>query len=156
MITASEITYRALSRNISDDHIRDADILKAEWDYIRAYVGSDLYDLVKANALSVYDAFIAEYVKPVLAYGVVFNIFERITSEISDRGVVQMLSEGATVMDAESRNRAKQEILESLVMHLERMVDYLDETTDALFSEYEDQEYEYGYQSPDYTNRNEL
>lgn len=156
MISPDEVINIALSRNISDEHIREADIEVAEWEYVRSYIGEDLYDLVKANTANVYDDFIEDYVKPVLAYGVVFNIFERLVAEISDRGVVQMLSEGATVMDAESRQRTKHEYLKALVVYLEKMTNYLDNTEDAIFEDYEDQEYEYGYQSPEYLNRNQL
>lgn len=156
MISPSEIITLALSRNVSPDHIRTTDIQVAEWEYVRGYIGADLYALVKENKDNAYDSFIDEYVKPVLSYGVVFNIFERLTSEISDRGVVQMLSEGATVMDAESRFRSKQEFLNSLVVYLEIMTKYLDDSDDAKFADYEDQGYEYGFQSKPYVNRNQL
>jgi hypothetical protein len=156
MIQPSEVIEIALARNISEELIRDRDIEAAQIDYVKKYVGTDLYDLLVANADNDYDDFIADYVKPVLAYGVVYNIFDRITAEVSDRGVVAMLSEGATVMDAESRLRAKQEYLSALVVYLEKMTDYLGDSEDALFEDYEDQEYEYGFQPYNHLNRNSL
>ena len=156
MIQPSEVIEIALSRNISEELIRDRDIEAAQIDYLKKYVGADLYDLVVANADSDYDDFITDYVKPVLAYGVIYNIFDRISAEVSDRGVVQMLSEGATVMDAEGKIRAKQEYLSTLVVYLEKMTDYLGDSEDTLFDEYEDQEYEYGFQPYDQLNRNFL
>lgn len=160
MITPREIVDIALTRTVSVDHFTQADIDAAEWHYVRGYLGKELYDAIVGATGTSYDSFKKDYVKPVLAYGIVCNTFERFTAEVSDRGVVQMLSEGATVMDADSKTRTKQEFLNSLVTLLEKMTTYCEDEQDdgnALFDDYDDMDYDYtGYASNAYVNRNTL
>lgn len=160
MITPREVADIALTRTVSVDHFTQSDIEAAEWHYVRGYLGKDLYDAITGATGTDYDSFVKDYVKPVLAYGIVCNTFERFTAEVSDRGVVQMLSEGASVMDADSKMRTKQEFLNILVTNLEKMTDYCEDEQDdgnALFEDYEDQDYDYtGFTSNYYVNRNSL
>jgi hypothetical protein len=161
MITPSEIRDLALTRNISQEHFTATDIEAAQWHYIRGYLGTDLYAEIVGATGSAYDTFTNDYIKPVLAFAVVVNTFERFTSEVSDRGVVQMLSEGATVMDADSRLRTKEEFMKILNILLEKMTTHCDEENEsgnALFELYEDMGFDYtGFSVTDsYLNRNVL
>ena len=103
-ITKSEIVTLAFTRNVSTDHILEADITTAESEYVTAYI---------TDTLDVNGAFYEDYVKPVIAFGVAFDTLERIATEITDRGVVAMLNTGATVvsdrsMDALRNHYSKQ------------------------------------------------
>ena len=159
MITAREVADIALTRTVSVDHFTQSDIQAAVWHYVRGYLGTDLYAEIVDN-IDDYETFIKDYIKPVLAYGIVVNTFERFTAEVSDRGVVQMLSEGATVMDSDSRSRTKQEFLQVLVILLEKMTTHCQLEKDdgnALFDLYDDQDFDYtGFSSNAYVNRNTL
>ena len=160
MITPSEIRDLALTRNISQEHFTATDISAAEWHFVRGYIGEDLYAEIVDDPDS-YEDFINDYIKPVLAFAVVVNTFERFTAEVSDRGVVQMLSEGATVMDADSRMRTKEEFMKILNILLEKMTTHCYEeytSGTALFELYEDMGFDYtGFRVSDsYLNRNVL
>jgi hypothetical protein len=160
MITPSEIRDLALTRNISQEHFTATDIEAAIWHFVRGYLGEDLYAEI-VNDPSEYEDFINDYIKPVLAFAVVVNTFERFTAEVSDRGVVQMLSEGATVMDSDSRLRTKEEFMKILIVLLEKMTTHCDEekkSGNIYFELYEDMGFDYtGFSVSDsYFNRNVL
>lgn len=112
-ITKTEIVSLAFTRNVSESHITDADISVAVAMYVDAYV-LDVTDL---------STIYAAYVKPVIAYGVAFNVFDRIASEITDRGVVQMVTEGATVISDQAKLAMKREYASTLNSLIRLMVD---------------------------------
>lgn len=116
-ITKSDIINLAFTRNISTEHITDADVAVAVSMYVDAYV-DDVTD-----ASSIYD----DYVKPVIAYGVAVNIFDRVASEITDRGVVQMVTDGATVISDTSKAAMKREYVMTLNQLIKKMVDAADD-----------------------------
>ena len=103
-ITKAEIIELAFTRDVSIEHILDTDISVAFDRYVTAYV-DDVTD-----ASSIYD----DYVKPVIAFGVAVNIFNRLSAEITDRGVVAMVTDGATVLDADSKLRTLSEYKDTL------------------------------------------
>ena len=94
-MTAAEIIALAYTRNIATGHITQADIDVATREYVTKYI----------TPTSATSTFYTSYVHPVIAFGVACDIFNRISSEITDRGVVEMLSDGARVMDAEGKRR---------------------------------------------------
>ena len=116
-ITKAEIVTLAFTRNVSTDHITDADVSVATAMYVDAYV-----DDVTSSS-TIYD----DYVKPVIAYGVAVNIFDRIASEITDRGVVQMVTDGATVIGADAKAAMKKEYTMTLNQLIKKMVDAADD-----------------------------
>ena len=95
-MTAAEVISYALTRNLDESHIKDSDIA----------ISAKMY----ADGLSESD----DYVKEVIAYGVIINIWERISTELTDRGIVQMVSQGATLPSWETSQRAKQEYVRTL------------------------------------------
>jgi hypothetical protein len=159
MITPSEVINLALTRNVSVEHFTKNDINAAVWKYVRGYLGTSLYAAIIDDLLA-YEDFIKDYIKPVLAYGIVCDTFNRIASEVSDKGVVTLLTEGATVLDSDSRARTKDEFLEVLTVLLEKMITHCDEEKsdgNALFEDYEDQEFDYtGFGGGYYENRSQL
>lgn len=95
-MTPQQVIDTALTRNLDPLHIKQADIDLAISMYADGYTSLD------------------DYYNEVVAYGVIVNIWERISTEITDRGVVQMISQGASIPDFEARQRVKQEYRETL------------------------------------------
>jgi hypothetical protein len=62
-----------------------------------------------------------DYYKNVVAYGVIVNIWERINTEITDRGVVQMISQGAQNQSWEDKQKSKQEYVRTLEQYIALM-----------------------------------
>jgi len=122
-ITKSEVVSLALTRNLSTDHILQTDIEIAKDMYVDAYLDDITYES------TIYDT----YVKPVIAFGVIVNIFFRVASEITDRGVVAMVSEGANGLDQESKLSLLGEIKMTLSKLIERMIAAAEETSTLTF-----------------------
>ena len=116
-ITKSDIVDLAFTRNVSTEHFTDADVAVATDMYVNAYVE----DVTSAS--TIYD----DYVKPVIAYGVAVNVFDRIASEITDRGVVQMVTDGATVIGADAKSAMKKEYTTTLNQLIKKMVEAADD-----------------------------
>ena len=95
-MTPQQVIDTALTRNLDPLHIKQADIDLSASMYADGYDSDD------------------SYYNEVVAYGVIVNIWERISTEITDRGVVQMISQGASIPDFEARQRVKQEYRETL------------------------------------------
>ena len=113
-ITKSEIIALAFSRNISTDLIKDTDITSAIRKFVLPYLGT-LPDVDGALYMT--------YVKPVIAYGVAWLVFDKLSTEVTDRGVVAMLSNGATLPQAEVRLASKNAIMTTLQELIDQMVE---------------------------------
>ena len=116
-ITKSEVISLALTRNLSTDHILDSDIDVAKKMYVDAYIDDVTYET------TYYD----DYVKPVIAFGVIVNIFNRIATEITDRGIVQMVNEGAQGLSDQSKVKTLNEYQLQLNHLIELMTDQADD-----------------------------
>ena len=66
------------------------------------------------------------YVKPVIAYGVAWLVFDKLSTEVTDRGVVAMLSNGATLPQADVRLASKNAIMTTLQELIDQMVEEAD------------------------------
>ena len=111
-ITKSEILSLAFSRNISEDLIKDADVTSSIRKFVLPYLGS-VPDVTGTLYMT--------YVKPVIAYGVAWLVFDKLSTEVTDRGVVAMLSTGATLPQAETRLASKNAIMETLQQLIDQM-----------------------------------
>ena len=116
-ITKSEVISLALTRNLSTEHILDSDIDVAKKMYVDAYIDDVTYET------TYYD----DYVKPVIAFGVIVNIFNRIATEITDRGIVQMVNEGAQGLSDQSKVKTLNEYQLQLNHLIELMTDQADD-----------------------------
>ena len=116
-ITKSEVISLALTRNLSTEHILDSDIDVAVKMYVDAYIDDVTYET------TYYD----DYVKPVIAFGVIVNIFNRIATEITDRGIVQMVNEGAQGLSDQSKVKTLNEYQLQLNHLIELMTDQADD-----------------------------
>jgi hypothetical protein len=99
-MTSAEVVDRAFTRNIDVKHFKESDIVIAKARYVDAYAD----DLDESD----------EYVKDVIAYGVAVDCWERVASEITDRGLVQASLEGAFTLQQERSQVLKQEYRNTL------------------------------------------
>ena len=111
-ITKSEILNLAFSRNISEDLIKDSDVTSAIRKFVLPYLG-EVPDVTGTLYMT--------YVKPVIAYGVAWLVFDKISTEVSDRGVVALLSSGATLPNQETKLASKNAIMTTLQQLIDQM-----------------------------------
>ena len=111
-ITKSEILNLAFSRNISEDLIKDSDVTSAIRKFVLPYLG-EVSDVTGTLYMT--------YVKPVIAYGVAWLVFDKISTEVSDRGVVALLSSGATLPNQETKLASKNAIMTTLQQLIDQM-----------------------------------
>lgn len=116
MVTAQEITQIAFLRPIDSGLIKAVDIARSARKYVVRYVegvDDDLYDL--------------DEVKQVVANGVVFNIFERLATDITDRGLVKLSIEGVGMITESEKRALKRELYKNLILDIETMLDKAEE-----------------------------
>jgi hypothetical protein len=93
LITPAQIIAAISTRNIDSGHILPAEIAIAERDYISNSIGATLYAAIVADPTT-YTSFISDYITPVLAYGTLSNVWQRMGVEVTDRGVNRFTGEG--------------------------------------------------------------
>jgi hypothetical protein len=98
-MTAQEVISLAFTRNLQAGHIKDADIEAARYRYVSQYIDD-------TNLTATFEA---AYVKPVIAFGVAVDVFDRLATEITDRGVVSFTSQGAAIVNREDKQATKRE-----------------------------------------------
>jgi len=98
-MTAQEVISLAFTRNLQAAHIKDADIEAARYRYVSQYIDD-------TNLTATFEA---AYVKPVIAFGVAVDVFDRLATEVTDRGVVAFTSQGAAIVNREDKQATKRE-----------------------------------------------
>lgn len=136
LITAAEVISIASKRNINAGHILASDIATAELTYVRDAIGQSLYDAVVEDTTT-YATFITTYVKPVLAYGILANNWNRIKVVVTDRGVNRLTGENTQTATEDDSDAARYEVRSTLNTLIQSMIDFISD--DPL---YEDQAYE--------------
>ena len=134
LIEADEIITIVSTRNIDTGHILPAEIAIAENDYIKKAIGDDLYTAVVGDLVT-YADFITDYIKPVLAYGVLSNIWNRLGVEITDRGINGFTGEGITTPQVQDKANTLFEIRQRLSSLQRSMIDYAEEQYPDLFDD---------------------
>ncbi len=132
LITAAEVMTIVSTRNLDAGHILPAEIAIAENDYIKAAIGGDLYDAVVADVVT-YADFIEDYIQPVLAYGILSNIWNRLSVEVTDRGINGFTGEGINTPQLQDKENTLFEIRQRLSSTQRSMIEYADEQYPALF-----------------------
>lgn len=90
-MTPSEVISTALVRALRPEHIKQSDIDLAKARYVDAYISGNYLQNT---------TYYSNYVKPVIAYGVIVDLWPSIAVEVSDRGVQQLVAQGATQNEA--------------------------------------------------------
>lgn len=115
LITAQEVINLASPRNLDSGHILATDILAAEIDLIKNTFSADFYDALVANEDEAYTTFITTYVKPILAFGILANNWNRLRVAITDRGINNMTGEGVSPTQANDAKFEYQQRLSTLI-----------------------------------------
>ena len=110
--TAAEVVSLAFTRNVSELHFKTSDITLAQYKYVDGYI----------EGYSETSTFFTTYCKPVIAYGCAVDCWERIASEVTDRGIVDMVTQGATRIDPNNKAALKSEYSKTLSKLIEIMV----------------------------------
>lgn len=140
LATAEQIIAAVSTRNIDAGHFLPAEINIAERDYVLDALGIELYAAVVADTVG-YAAFISTYITPVLAYGTLSNIWNRLGVEVTDRGVNRFTGEGITTAPDVDKTATLFEIRQRLSSALGAMINYAAETYPELFDEQIDYQY---------------
>ena len=135
LITAAEILTIVSTRNIDEGHILPAEIAIAENDYVKNAIGADLFAAVVTNTGAAYDDFIDDYIQPVLAYGVLSNVWNRLGVEVTDRGINNFTGEGITTPQVQDKQNTLFEIRQRLSSLQRSMIDFAEENYPALFDD---------------------
>lgn len=135
LITAAQILTIVSSRNLDAGNILPAEIAVAELDYVRDAIGQGLYDAVVTNTDDAYDSFISTYIHPVLAYGVLSNIWQRLGVEVTDRGINTFTGEGITTPQVQDKENTLFEIRQRLSSLQRNMITYAETQYPDLFDD---------------------
>lgn len=140
LITEQEVFDIALNRDITPNLIKPSQIKVAQSVWVGKYFIGTLYDRVLSNP-SDYTTFIDEYLKPIVAWGTIYNNFEYITTQITDKGVIRLLVEdGAAPVGEEAKLNTKREIRKTVYELIKLAQMYAESERDegnSLFSDYE-------------------
>ena len=123
-MTENEIIALAFTRNLQASHIKQADIDIAKDRYVDAYIQS-------ATAGTFYN----KYCKPVIAFGVAVDIFDRIATEVTDRGVVAFNSQGAAILAPDNKRMTKREFARQRDYLIKLMIDNAEDAGFTLVDE---------------------
>lgn len=117
-------------RNINHELIKQGDIDHAVKRYVDYYVtdaDATFYDYSET--------------KNVVAYGVVLDIFERINTDISDRGMVKLSIQGTGMINVEEKKALKRELHRRLLTAVQIMVEKAEVENYTLDEDHEDYVY---------------
>jgi hypothetical protein len=108
----NEIISLAFNRGLSADLITEADINQATATYVKRY-------------FSDYDADLLELpeVKLVIAYGVAFDILERIDVEATDRGINRLNTTGSNAASDNDKTSFKRNYYSRLMRAIQTMIE---------------------------------
>ena len=119
-LTEQEVYQLVFNRHLSDNLLKDAQIAAAQTRWIDAYIPVKFLNDIASD-----EEFIDKYLKPVWAWGTLYSNFNYIATNITDKGVIQMLVEGtATVMGNDMLLNTKNEILNNVLTLLKRLDNY--------------------------------
>ena len=93
LVTKTEIAETIFNRGVDPQVINEIDIRDAEDLWVRQWVGDQFYNDIKTNPQDYFE-FIEDYIKPIIATGVLYSNFESIITQITDKGYIQLLAEG--------------------------------------------------------------
>lgn len=139
-LTETEVFSIAFNRNVSNNLLKQSQIDSSYINWVYDWIDGDFLSLVKENEDGNYDEFIHNYIKPIWAWGVLYNNYNYIMLNITDKGVIQLLVEGtANIIGRDSRMDARFEIKENIYRLLRRLDIYCQEQknlNNSLFSSY--------------------
>lgn len=143
LITETEVYNIALNRNVGVGLLKPTQITTSEYSWFKNWVSPSFYNDVITTPTG-YTEFIEDYIKPIIAWGTIYNNFDYLILNITDKGIIQMLVEGtANIISRDNKLDAKFEIKNTCYNLIKRMRDYANEQKEngnALFVNYADSE----------------
>jgi hypothetical protein len=140
LISEAEVISLVFNRNIQYGTLKQTHIDVAEMVWGEKYLGSDFYKLIVASP-SDYTDLIEGYYRPLVAWGTLYQSFEYLSTQITEKGIIQMLGEGtANLLDRTTRGDMKLEIRHICLKLAEKMQTYCAQQHEALnplFADYE-------------------
>jgi len=110
-MTASEVIELALTRTINAGNIKQSDIDLSYDSYVVKYL---------SGTIDPSDTFYTNYVKPVIAHGVIVDIWDRIAIEVTDRGQQLLTAQGV-----QQNETARVEALKSYSIKLNKLINLM-------------------------------
>jgi len=134
-LSEQELYQFIFNRELSEGLIKDTQIVAAYTRWIDAYIPAQfLIDIDDESE------FIDEYIKPIWAWGTLYNNFNYISTAITDKGVIQMLIENtASILGTDKLLNTKNEILNTVLTLIKRLDTYATlqhEAGEVLFANY--------------------
>ncbi|MFW6272357.1 MAG: hypothetical protein ACOC2U_01090 [bacterium] len=143
-ITTAEVFEIAVNRTVSTGLIKPTQIIAAEEVWFEDILDDDFAALIRENKDGVYDDLIEDYIKPVIAWGTIYNNFDYISMNITDKGIIQMLVEGtANLVGRDSRIDARNEIKHTVHILVNRLFKYCEKKKSDNDVNYELFDYKY-------------
>jgi len=124
MITEAEVYNIAFNRNIESGLIKQSQIQIAKRNWIDSFIGSDFVKDIEADT-NTYETLITQYIKPVIAWGVLYNNLNYFLFSVTDKGLIQLLVEGtASILDNQTKMEIKREIKNTIFGLLKELETY--------------------------------
>lgn len=136
LTTPENIVNIAFDRTIQNLHFKPVEIEAAQYLYCYKVLGSGFMEYVEANQAD-FETLIENHIAPVLAFGCVVQNFNRIFTEITDRGINLFQNTGTQQADADTRQRLLQEFDNSLSIKIQMMIEYCEAQLLANNTDYE-------------------
>lgn len=121
IITKDEVVNLVFNRNVDGNILKPSMVDLAQFKYLQKYLG-DLYNDILDSEDDDYNDFVEDYVKPVIAWAVLYENFDYISLNITDKGILQMVVEGtANLIGRDSRYDFKMELRRNLFTLIQLM-----------------------------------
>lgn len=117
IISCEEVRELALKTATFDDALIEDYILPAQRQYLRPFLGDDFYDEILDQAENVgtltadNNTLIDDYLKPMLAYYIVYDAFPSIAVNITSRGIMVNESETSVAASSSTQSMLRQNYL---------------------------------------------
>lgn len=140
LVTENEVTFLGFNRNLQLGTIKQAHIDVAEMVWCELYLGQTFYKHILNNTGD-YTELVEDYCKPLVSWGTLYQSFEYLSVQITEKGIIQMVSEGvANLLDRTTRGDMKLEVRHICLKLAEKMQRYCKEKKaagDSLFQLYD-------------------
>lgn len=152
-LTELEIQNLVFNRSVTEGLIKDTQI-KSSYHWVTNWIDEEFMSILEESyldasedleasedpTLNPYYDFIEEYIKPIWAWGTLYDHFEYISLNITDKGIVQLVTEGtANLIGRDSRLDSKMEtknLCYNLIKRMHRFANTQKINGDPLFELY--------------------
>ena len=124
-ITLSEVFAITINRNIDVNILKSTQVIVAEEMYIYNVINNDFLDKVLSDTGNTYTTLINDYIKPIIAWGTIYNNFNYLITNITDKGIVYMIVEGtASLYGTKTIEETKREIHNTITILTDKLIKF--------------------------------